>query len=103
MKPHASGAFWQYYLNDSLLIPAALPLLLWMQRAFRLRNHDLAPSAAEVALYWTIWSVLFEVLGPHIAARATGDLWDVIAYGIGGLLAWAWWNRHGGERAKPVS
>lgn len=58
-----------------------------------LRMHDLPPEAAEVSLYCLVWSILFEALGPHLVKGTTGDPWDIVAYVVGGLLAWAWWNR----------
>ena len=93
LRPHAHDAFLRFYFNDSLLIPCALPLLLWMQRQLGLRTHDLPPEASEVSLYCFVWSILFEVIGPHLIKGTTGDLWDVAAYVVGGLIAWAWWNR----------
>ena len=70
-----------------------LPPLLLMQRGLKLRMHDQVPSAGEIALYLAVWSILFEVIGPHLMRRATGDPWDVIAYVVGGILAGLWWNR----------
>jgi hypothetical protein len=36
---------------------------------------------------------LFEVLGPHLMRHVTGDPWDVVAYAVGGGLAYLWWHR----------
>jgi hypothetical protein len=93
IKPHVHSAFLRYHFNDLLLIPCALPLLLWMQRRLRLRTHDQAPTAGEITLYLAVWSILFEVIGPHLLRRATGDPWDVVAYVAGGILAGLWWQR----------
>ena len=75
-----------------LLIPCALPPLLLMQRWLRLREHDQIVSAGEIALYLVVWSILFEVIGPHIMTT-TGDPWDAVAYAVGGLAAGLWWHR----------
>ena len=75
-----------------LLIPCALPVALWLQRRLGLREHDRPPSNAEIALHLLVWSVLFEVIGPHIM-RTTGDPLDVLAYIVGGIAAAFWWHR----------
>ena len=83
-----------FHFNDLLLIPCALPPLLLVQRWLRLRTNDSPPSPGEIALYLTVWSFFFEVLGPHITRRATGDPWDFMAYAGGALIAGLWWHRH---------
>jgi hypothetical protein len=99
LKPHIHNAFLHGYFNDVLLIPCALPPLLLAQRWLRLRRHDSMPEAGELLLNWVIWSILFEVIGPHIMRGVTGDPWDVVAYFVGGILAWLWWHRW--EWARP--
>ena len=93
IKPHVHNAFLRFYFNDLLLIPCALPVLLWMQRSLRLRTTDVPPTWGEIALYTGFWSIIFEVIGPHLVRRATGDPWDVVVYFIGGIGAGLWWNR----------
>ena len=70
--PHTHSAFLRGHFNDLLLIPCALPLLLLFQRRLGLRTDDRMPTAWEVTLYLAVWSLLFEVIGPHIIRRATG-------------------------------
>jgi hypothetical protein len=93
IKPHVHNAFMRFHFNDLLMMPCALPPLLWMQRRLRLRTMDDPPTWGEIALYVVFWSILFEVIGPHIMRRATGDPWDVVVYVIGGIGAGLWWNR----------
>ena len=99
LKPHIPSPFLHNHFNDVLLIPCALPPLLWMQRRLRLRQHDQLPTPGEIALYLAVWSVLFEVIGPHIIPWAVGDPWDVVAYVVGGILAGLWWHRRAVIRA----
>lgn len=94
IKPHTHNAFMRFHFNDLLLMPCALPVLLWLQRGLRLRTTDDPPSWNEITLYTVFWSILFEVIGPHLLRRATGDPWDVLVYFIGGIGAGLWWNRH---------
>jgi hypothetical protein len=87
------NAFMRGHFDDLLLIPCALPLLLLAQRGLGLRTHDQPPSASEISFHLVVWSILFEVIGPHLIRRATGDPRDVVAYVSGGILAGLWWNR----------
>jgi hypothetical protein len=93
LKPRIHSPFLHGYFNDVLLIPCALPPLLLVQRWLGLRRHDQAPTPGEIALNLFVWSILFEVIGPQLTRRATGDPWDVVAYVAGGVLAGLWWHR----------
>jgi len=100
LKPHLASPFLHGYFNDLLLIPCALPPLLWLQRRFCLRHHDLPPQGTEVLFHLVIWSLLFELIGPHLIKHATGDPLDVAAYAVGGIFAFAWWNWSRESRAR---
>ncbi|HEY0456626.1 MAG TPA: hypothetical protein VGE41_09650 [Verrucomicrobiae bacterium] len=93
LKPHWHSVFLVSWFNDVLLIPCALPPLLGLHRWLKLRSHDAPPTRGEVGLHLLFWSILFEWIGPHIFPHTTGDIWDVVAYTAGGVLAWFWWNR----------
>ena len=101
IKPHCHLAFFQYWFNDVLLIPCALPPLLLAHRWLRLRPHDLPPTAGEVTAHVIGWSILFELIGPRIMPT-TGDPWDVVAYACGGAAAFFCWRRwyRGGEEER---
>ena len=92
LKPLCSSRFLHSHFNDLLLIPAALPLVLWLQRRLGLRHHDRFPTAGELISHLVIWSVLFEWVGPHYM-RVTGDPLDVAAYAAGSAAAALWWRR----------
>ena len=87
------GPFLREHFNDSLLIPAALPLVLWLQRRLGLRLSDEPPRWAEVALAVALWSVAAELVAPLLFANATADWRDAVAYAAGGAIAGAWWRR----------
>ena len=93
LKPRLSSPFLHGHFNDFLLIPAALPVVLWLQRRMGLRKHDLTPSWVEMLLHLAVWSVVCEFIGPHWLHHGTADLWDVAAYAVGGVGACLWWNR----------
>lgn len=88
------SAFLHGTFNDLLLIPAALPILLWIERMIGLRTHDRPPTALEIGAHWAIWSVIAEGIGPRIFPGVVGDGWDVVAYAAGALAAGLWWNLH---------
>lgn len=92
LEPRLGSPFLHGHFNDLWLIPCALPPLLWAHQGLRWRGHG-PPTGTEIVSHLVLWSALFEWWGPHLISRATGDLWDVGCYWVGGLLAWAWWNR----------
>lgn len=91
-QPLVSSPFIRGQFNDLLLIPAALPVVLWLQRKTGLRTEDSAPSWSEIALHLCVWSVICEYIGPVWLHRGTSDFWDVVAYGVGAVAAGVWWN-----------
>jgi len=103
LKPHFHNHFLHDHFNDVLLIPCALPPLLLLQRWLGLRPEAQPPTVREITLYFAVWAILFEVIGPHLMRRATGDPWDVIAYLAGAVLAALWWNRERFRTAALVS
>jgi len=99
VRPLFPTPFLRGHLNDLLMIPAALPLALWVQRVTRLRTHDAAPSWTELFFHLAVWSVICEFIGPHWLHHGTADIWDVVAYAAGGIAACLWWRRS----AQPIS
>jgi hypothetical protein len=89
------GVFLTGYFNDLLLIPAALPLVLWLQRRLGVRAGDAPPRWREIALHLAVWSVTAEGIMPQFTARATGDWHDVVAYTAGAIVAGCWWQDSG--------
>ena len=93
IKPHLDGGgFMHSHFNDLLLIPAALPLVLWLQRKLAWRDHDEAPRWSEIALHLGVWGCIAEVAGPQLVAHATADWRDLVAYTVGAIVAGLWWQ-----------
>jgi len=92
VKPHMHAVFFHYWFNDVLLIPCALPPLLLAHARLGLRAPNAPPTALEIAGHLAGWSVLFEVIGPHLMPHTTGDPWDVAAYAVGAVVAFLWWQ-----------
>jgi len=91
-KPWFASPFLHGYFNDWLLIPTALPVVLWIQRLLGLRNHDGVPTWAEMILHLAVWSLICEFIGPRWLHHGSADVWDVFAYAAGGIVACLWWN-----------
>ncbi len=92
LKPRLEVGFLHNHFNDVLLIPAALPLVLWVQRRLGWRDHDRVPDAREIALHLMVWGFIAEITGPYLFDHATGDWRDLVAYGAGAVLAGFWWH-----------
>lgn len=92
LKGYVGGPFLQGYFNDLLLIPAALPLVLWVQRRLGWRADDAHPRWREIAYHLAVWSIMAEALAPRLLSGATGDWRDLFAYGAGALAAGCWWS-----------
>ncbi len=92
LLPHVTSPFLRGQFNDCLMLPCALPVVLWLQRRLGLRPHDANPSGAEIGFHLVVWSIWCELIGPHLF-RTTGDFRDVLAYTAGATLAWLWWRQ----------
>ena len=92
LRQHVASGFWHDQFTDLLLIPAALPFLLWFQRRLGLRMHDARPSWREIGLHVAVWSVAAEVIAPLVFHTGTADWRDVLAYGAGAAVAGGWWS-----------
>jgi hypothetical protein len=87
--------FFHDYLNDVLLIPFFLPMVLLVQKKARLRGHDLPPTAFEVASHVVLWSVYFQYVFVHfhyLYRHSTADPWNMAAYAVGGVASLVIWN-----------
>ncbi len=92
LKPRLEMSFLHNHFNDLLLIPAALPLVLWVQRKLNWRTHDRNPDAKDISLHLIVWAFIAEGLGPHLFDHATRDWRDLVAYSTGAIAAGLWWR-----------
>ncbi len=99
------NSFTHGHLNDVLLIPCALPPLLFAYRRLGLRKHDRPPTWTEIAFHFVAWSPFFEWVGPACMHRGIADKWDVASYAAGALIAGAFWNSRAsaGWEARPCA
>ena len=93
LKPHfAMGPFMRGHFADCLLIPAALPLVLWIQRRLGLRTHDGMPDGGEIFLHLAVWAFIAEGIGPWLTHHGTADWWDVASYFGGAAVCYVLWH-----------
>ena len=85
--------FCTYYLNDLLLVPVVVPIILYFSRVFKLRDIYSPPTFLEIIVPLTMWSIAFELIGPFCFGKGTSDPLDVLAYCLGGLISWLIWNQ----------
>lgn len=73
------------HLNDLLVIPlvatACLHVIWWIKKDRSIRLGILSILSLVI-----LYSDYFEYYLPDIHPRYTGDVWDVVCYGIGGIL-----------------
>lgn len=81
------------HFDDLLLMPVALPVVLWLQRLGGLRTHDRPPGWGEAFFHFVIWSVMCKVVGPGFFKLGVADPWDILFFAAGGVAACFWWNR----------
>jgi len=101
VKPnlHHYSPFFHGHFDDSLTVPVALPLFLFVYRLIGFRPDDEPPRWWEVALHLVVWIVFFKVSGPAIFHHGVADpidSWCMTAGGLVSLLfwqAWAWRRR----------
>ncbi|MEX1120003.1 MAG: hypothetical protein WEB60_14545 [Terrimicrobiaceae bacterium] len=92
IKPGWDSAFLHGTFNDLLLIPAALPWVLWIQSKWGWRPPLAYPTLGEICGHLVIWSVIAEGIMPWINPRFTADWWDVAAYAAGAAVAAIFWR-----------
>jgi hypothetical protein len=83
-----------------LLMPAALPVVLWLQRLLGLRKHDRPPDWGEMFWHLAIWSVMCKLVGPFYLHIGVADAWDLLFFAMGGVAGCIWWNH---RRNKSVT
>ncbi len=77
----------QNYFSDLLALPLTLGLALWLLRIYT-RNSSYKLSLLKVFVVFVYFSVVFEWYLPQKSNIYTSDIWDVMAYFLGGFLYW---------------
>ena len=85
--------FCNYYLNDLLLVPVVVPIILFFSKILKIRDIYSPPKFLEIIVPLAMWSIAFELVGPFYFGKGISDPFDVLAYFLGGLISWLIWNR----------
>jgi len=95
LRPHLPWAwlFLHSHFDDLILMPAALPVVLWIQRLTGLRSHDRPPGWLEMLSHLLVWSVMCKIVGPFYCHIGVADPSDILFFAAGGFAACLWWNR----------
>lgn len=72
------------YATDLLCLPLVLSCALVAIR-FLFRDQKIVLSIGMIIVAFVAFSVLFEWILPSESVIYTADLWDVVAYGLGGI------------------
>ena len=102
--PRRAPWLWQFlhsHFDDFLMMPAALPVVLWLQRLTGLRRHDQPPGWLEMFAHLAVWTVMAKIVGPFWLHHGAADVWDVPFFAAGGVLACLWWRRH--PQPRPLA
>jgi hypothetical protein len=75
-----------------------LPLVLWislgaLRKVFA--NQTVQLTVAMIAVAFCMFSILFELVLPRFRSIYTADIWDVMAYALGGVAFYFW------QKEKP--
>ncbi|HEX9995769.1 MAG TPA: hypothetical protein VGB45_01390 [Abditibacterium sp.] len=82
------------YLTDLLCLPVWVPFMVWGMRKFGLRDES-PPRWSEIFIPLAFWSLMFEFWLPQttfFGTFAPGDLFDIMAYTVGGVGAFLIWK-----------
>ena len=78
--------------NDLWMLPCALPLILSLYGALGMRAHALRVTGGEILWHGLLWGFMAEFIGPLLFDHAVSDLWDLLAYALGGFLMFFRWH-----------
>jgi len=94
IKPnlHVYSPFFHGHLNDTLLVPVALPIFLLVYRWLGLRPDDEPPRFWEMGLHVLVWTIFFKWFGPTVLHHGVADPIDIGCFAGGGVLAWLLWQ-----------
>lgn len=76
------------YFSDVLALIVCVPIFVNIQILFRTRKK-FKIHLWEIGLYLIIFSVVYEYLYPKVWYKSTADIYDVVAYALGGVILWA--------------
>jgi len=73
------------HLGDFLALIVCVPLFVNIQIIFNVRDSTKI-RFSEIAFFFCIFSVLYELICPYLLHRMTADIVDVVYYALGGIM-----------------
>jgi hypothetical protein len=73
------------YAADILVLIVCIPIFINSQIFFRIRKKKYI-TKLDVFVYFILFSLYFEIVMPNYFTKFTSDLFDIIAYGLGGTM-----------------
>ena len=83
--PFYNASFFRGIIADFLAPIVCIPIFATSQKFLGLRKGNKI-YFIEIILYCVLFSVYFEITGPKFIKTFTSDIFDVIAYFIGGVV-----------------
>ena len=83
--------FLRNYFNDLLFVPLVLPVMFIAFYKLGLRENA-KPNNYELVFHVLLWTIVIEYIGPHYLAKGYSDPYDVLCYGLGGLICYCIYN-----------
>lgn len=78
-------SFIRWYLADFLALIFCIPIFVNSQILFGIRKRK-PVCVVEVIAYALLFSLYFEIIGPHFFPHFTSDFGDIVAYFLGGFV-----------------
>jgi len=88
LKNHSTAYKTTYirnYLGDFLALIVCVPLFVNIQIMFKVRGSEKI-RLYEITFFFCVFSILYEVICPYLLNRMTSDIFDVLFYGLGGVV-----------------
>jgi len=73
------------YFADFLALIVCVPLFVNIQIFFKVRNSEKI-KFSEIAFFFCVFSVLYEVICPYLLNKMTADIVNVLYYALGGIV-----------------
>lgn len=96
--PEYEGTFCRFYLGDFLALPVVVPILINVPIKLGYSRRKYV-HFHEIVLLGIIFSLVFEWLSPCMLYRGTSDVYDVLAYFVGGFLLY--FSQYLTEKERP--
>jgi drug/metabolite transporter (DMT)-like permease len=83
--PEYNHTFIRWYFADVLALVVCIPIFINSQIFFRIRKKCYV-TLIDIIIYFLLFSLYFEIIMPIKLPNLTGDLFDIIAYALGGCI-----------------